>query len=82
MPWRDAEVKVKRLVSDDAWDYVWSPWLLVSRITAAFLEKAWGVRNACRHYDAVLLPVQQQCRSIEARIGIGTGLKAQSYVGP
>ena len=31
--------------------------LLVSRIIAAFLEKAWCVRNTCKHDGVVLLPV-------------------------
>ena len=50
----DAEVKVKRFVSDDAWG---SARLLVSRFIADFLEKAWGVRNACKHDGVVLLSV-------------------------
>jgi len=57
----DAEVKVKRFVSDDA---LGSVRLLVSRFIADLLEKAWGVRNACKH-DGVVLP------SVAAPLGRG-----------
>ncbi len=59
----DAEVKVKRFVSDDAWGSVR---LLVSRFIADFFEKAWGVRNACKHEGVVAAPLGRGADGVDA----------------
>jgi hypothetical protein len=50
----DASTKVLRFVSDDVWGS--SERMLVSRCIAVFVEKAWDVRNRCKHTGAVLPP--------------------------
>jgi hypothetical protein len=50
----DASSKVLRFVSADIWGS--SERVLVARCIAVFLEKAWDVRNCCKHNGAVLPP--------------------------
>jgi hypothetical protein len=49
----DASSKVLRFVSDDVWGRS-GEGQLVARSIAVFLEKAWEVRNSCKHNGAVL----------------------------
>jgi hypothetical protein len=49
----DASTKLLRFVSDDVWGRK-GFCRLVSRSIAAYLVKAWDVRNSCKHNRAVL----------------------------
>ena len=51
----DASTKLLRFVSDDVWGSK-GVCRLVSRSIAAYLVKAWDVRNSCQH-NGVVLPL-------------------------
>jgi hypothetical protein len=50
---KSASFKVLRFVSDDVWGSSGKA-KLVARIIATFLDRAWDLRNSCKHNGAVL----------------------------